>query len=299
MFQRKWILTTLLVVAAVAVMIRLGIWQLDRLEQRRAFNARVEAQISQAALQLNTSTPDASLTEMEYRQAEALGEYDFTNQIALRNQALNGQWGVHLLTPLRISGSDAAILVDRGWIPGSVYESGDWSRYNQAGEVEVRGVIRRSQSHPDFGRRSDPTPVPGGPRLETWNLVNVDSIAKQLPYPLYPVYLQETPQGLGVALLADTGSSMLNSGMPSDRSLEPGAIPERPISTRPQLELSEGSHMGYAIQWFLFAIILGVGYPFFIRKTEKDSAREKRKTGRDEKAVAASNQEEASSKGGL
>ena len=42
MFSRKWILATLLVLAAMGVMIRLGIWQLDRLEKRRAFNARVQ-----------------------------------------------------------------------------------------------------------------------------------------------------------------------------------------------------------------------------------------------------------------
>ena len=40
MFSRKWLLTTILVIAAMAVMARLGIWQLDRLHQRRAFNAR-------------------------------------------------------------------------------------------------------------------------------------------------------------------------------------------------------------------------------------------------------------------
>ena len=36
-----WVLTTLLAVLGVAVLIRLGLWQLDRLEERRAFNRRV------------------------------------------------------------------------------------------------------------------------------------------------------------------------------------------------------------------------------------------------------------------
>ena len=43
MFTRRWIFTSLLVLAGTALCIRLGIWQLDRLEQRRAFNTHVEA----------------------------------------------------------------------------------------------------------------------------------------------------------------------------------------------------------------------------------------------------------------
>jgi hypothetical protein len=36
----RWILTTLLVIAALAVLVRLGIWQLDRLQERRIFNGK-------------------------------------------------------------------------------------------------------------------------------------------------------------------------------------------------------------------------------------------------------------------
>ncbi|MDO8753616.1 MAG: SURF1 family cytochrome oxidase biogenesis protein [Anaerolineales bacterium] len=43
MFSRAWLLATLLVFAGTALCIRLGIWQLDRLEQRRAFNAQVKS----------------------------------------------------------------------------------------------------------------------------------------------------------------------------------------------------------------------------------------------------------------
>ena len=46
LFSRQWLKTTILVIAAVLVMIRLGFWQLDRLAQRRAFSERVEAQLA-------------------------------------------------------------------------------------------------------------------------------------------------------------------------------------------------------------------------------------------------------------
>ena len=73
-FSRTWWKTTLLVLTAVAVMIRLGIWQIDRLEQRRAFNTRVQTQIDQPMLDLNgfiqSNTINQNLSTMEYRDVE-------------------------------------------------------------------------------------------------------------------------------------------------------------------------------------------------------------------------------------
>jgi cytochrome oxidase assembly protein ShyY1 len=43
---------------------------------------------------------------------------------------------------------------------------------------------------------------------------------------------------------------------------------EPPIAFQPEIELTEGPHFGYALQWFSFATILFAGYPFFLRKQE-------------------------------
>jgi surfeit locus 1 family protein len=241
MFSRKWLLTTILVIAAMAVMARLGKWQLDRLAQRRAFNARVEAQINSEPLNLTGSALQEDLVDMEYRKTTVQGEYDFKDQIALRNQAMNGQWGVDLVTPLRIAGSDRAILVDRGWIPADDYTDGDWSKYDEPREATVTGVFRQSQNKADLGFRRDPTPAPGQGPLKSWYFVNIAEIGKQVPYPLLPVYIQQAPDPAWTGL---------------------------PNRTQPELNLSEGPHLGYAIQWFAFAILLGGGYPFFIRRRE-------------------------------
>ena len=61
MLSRKWLVATILVIAAMAVLIRLGIWQLDRLQARRAFNARVTAQISQPLLELTSNSLNSDL----------------------------------------------------------------------------------------------------------------------------------------------------------------------------------------------------------------------------------------------
>jgi len=243
LFSRRWILSTILVLAAMAVMARLGVWQLDRLEQRRAFNARVLAQTSQPTLVLSSETLDADLTTMEYRTVVVEGVYDHSDEVALRNQAWGNEIGVHLLTPLLIDGTDRAVLIDRGWVPVEDFSNTDWSDYAEPGLVRVTGMIRASSSRPDWGSRTDPTPAPGEGPLKLWFFANVERIAEQVSAPLLPVYVQQGPNPRGVET----------------------TLPYRAL---PELEITEGPHMGYALQWFTFATILGVGYLFYVRKKD-------------------------------
>lgn len=242
MFSRRWLLATLLVISAAAVMIRLGIWQLDRLEQRRSFNSRVLAQINQPLLDLNQTALPTGIEEMEYRSAVVRGTYDHSQQVLLLNQAWENQIGVHLLTPLRIDASDQVVLVDRGWVPspGFDYANIDWSQYDESGTVTIRGVLRSSQTGASIGPQRDPQTA-GNERVLGWYFPNLTRIAGQLPYPVLPVYVQQAPEA---------GWSGL------------------PHRTQPEIEITEGPHMGYAIQWFGFAALLVFGYPFFIRRRE-------------------------------
>jgi surfeit locus 1 family protein len=238
MFHRKWLFATLLVFLGTALCIRLGIWQLDRLEGRRAFNAQFESMRALPALDLNQEGPD-SIAEMEWRSVEVTGEYDFENQIALRNQYYGDRYGYHLWTPLLFDGT--AVLVDRGWIPADGNSMPfDWRKYDEAGVVSVSGQIRLGQAKPVLGGVADTLPE-NGARLEIWNNGDVARIASQLPYPILPVYIQ---------VAAD----------PSDD--------EPPIPFQPEIELTEGPHFGYALQWFTFASILFIGYPFYLRRQE-------------------------------
>jgi len=241
MFQRKWLLVTLLVLAGTALCIRLGFWQLDRLAQRRAFNAQFESARTQPALDLNREQPD-DIRSMEWRPVKVTGEYDFANQVAIRNQYYENQYGYHLLTPLRFN--EEAILVDRGWIPAEGNSApSDWRKYDESGTVSVSGQVRLGQAKPAFGGVADVLPADGS-KLEIWNNADLGRIAGQMPYPALPVYIQPEVH-------------------PSDT--------QPPIPFQPEVEITEGPHFGYALQWFTFAAILFVGYPFFLRKQEKGS----------------------------
>jgi surfeit locus 1 family protein len=237
-FSRKWLFTTLLVLAGGALCVRLGIWQLDRLDQRRAFNAHVEAMWAAQPLDLNIAIPD-DLTSLEYRVVNVSGTYDFANQVALRNQYYQDSYGYHLLTPL-ILDDGSAVLVDRGWVPAEGNDSpSGWSRYDGPRQAEIRGVIRLGQAKAQIGGIPDPTLTPGQTRLDFWYVANLERIAQQIPYPILPVYIQP--------------------------DIDPADV-EPPIPFQPEIELTEGPHLGYALQWFTFATILIAGYPFYLRK---------------------------------
>lgn len=240
----RWIVASLLVIAAVAVMMRLGFWQLDRHAERAAFNARVAAQIDAPELALNQALASGEaapndLLEMEYRPVRAEGVFDPENEIILRNQVLDGLPGYHVFTPLRIDGLEQAVLVDRGFIPLEARTPADRAQYAQSGPAEVHGVIRLAHV-PRFAGAPDPTLAPGETRLDVWNALRLERIQQQVPYPLLPVYIQAAPG-------ADSGGAY-------------------PVARLEQPEISAGPHMGYALQWFAFAAMLAVGYPFFVRR---------------------------------
>jgi len=236
MFSRKWLFGTLLVFLGTGICVRLGIWQLDRLDQRRAFNLQVETMRAMPPLDVNREGSD-SIDKMEWRPATVTGEYDFENQIAIRNQYYGNEYGYHLLTPLL--SKEINVLVDRGWIPAEGNSTpADWRKYDEPGMVTVKGQIRLGQGKPTLGGVADAPPADGSP-LWVWNNGDIEKIALQLPYLIMNVYIQSDPN--------------VDDETP-------------PIPYQPALELTEGPHFGYAIQWFTFATILFVGYPFFLRK---------------------------------
>lgn len=244
MFMRRWLVTTLLVVVGAAICIRLGIWQLDRLAQRRAFNEHY-LEISMTTPLVLDSAPKEDLTGMEYRLVSATGTYDQANSVVLRNQYHDSQPGYFLLTPLLFK-DGTAIVVERGWIPAEGNSSpSDWKKYAQPGEVNINGIIRVGQTKPDLGGVPDPELAAGQTRLDFWNLVNLERIGKQVPYKLLPVFIQPNP--------------------------DPEAATP-PFPYQPTIEISEGPHLGYALQWFSFSILLLAGYPFFLRKQLNASA---------------------------
>lgn len=212
------------------VLISLGIWQLGRLQERRALNAAIASRLDLPPVTLSGQPLDA--TDLEYRPVVVTGTFDFSQEIVLRNRAYKNVAGVHVITPLRIAGSDGAVLVDRGWIPYEAAGPELRTAYaSPTGAVTVHGLIRVSQPRPSSLAPADPPLGPDRPRLDAWFWPDVSQIQKQIPYPLLPFYVEQDP------------------------GPDPNAIP----APGHEIDLSEGPHLSYAIQWFSFAAILVVG----------------------------------------
>lgn len=219
---------TLLAIVGAALMVRLGMWQLERMEERQALNAMIAERITQPPIALNGAPIDPQA--LNYRRVEIRGIFDPAQEIVIRGRALNGVPGVHVVTPLRIAGSDAAVLVDRGWLPLAKAEPEARSAFAIPGEVVVQGIARQSQE--EQSGPPDPPPGPNRTRLDVWFRVNIPRIQEQIGYRLLPVYVEQQPA----------------PGLPD--------LP-RPIQAT---DLGAGPHLGYAIQWFAFVIILVAGY---------------------------------------
>jgi len=239
--SRKWWWATILILIGVAFLARLGFWQLDRLQERRAFNAMVAERWQQTPFDLQHESLPADLESMGYRRVEVVnGRFDYANQIALSNQpGANGEPGIHLITPYVLD-DGRAVLVSRGWVPAYLADVENWETMNEEDATRnVVGLLQRSQEL----EGSLPPAIP----QKQWYTLNIPQIQQQMPYELLPVFILQLP---------DAGQG----------------IEEYPLRSEP-IALDEGSHFSYAIQWFMFAAILGFGYIQLIRWQEERSHR--------------------------
>jgi surfeit locus 1 family protein len=240
LFGRRWWWKTLVVLAAMGVFLRLAVWQMDRLEQRRARNAETRRLVASPPIDLNAEALPVDPSGLRYRHAVARGEYDFAQQVALELQNWNGMPGLHLLAPLVLDGGHEAVLVDRGWIPYEDLAPERWSQFDEPGVVSVTGSLQTPQRLPG-GALSVPQ--------RTWYRVDLAAIQAQMPYHLLPVYLLQSPDAEGNQAL--------------------------PYHEEPNIDLSNGPHLNYALQWLSFAMILGGGYVWFVADRTKKSKESK------------------------
>ncbi len=253
-FTHRWIMATILVAAGMLVMARLGIWQLNRLEQRRAANANLTHQLAMPPLLLNKDALPDDLTLLKNRKAMVQGTFDYSQQIILLLQNWTGagtdssaffgstqQPGIDLVTPLVMAGTNKAVLVNRGWIPQKEASPENLSRYNYpAGQITVNGYILLSETLSPARATAVAVQPAAGDFKRDWYRVDIEAIQAQMPYELLPIYVEQMPV--------------------------PGEETAFPLRAEPVFDLSDGPHIGYAIQWFIFASILGVGYLFYVAR---------------------------------
>ena len=227
-------------VLAAALFIRLGIWQLSRLDERRARNRLIAARLEAPPVDVSELPKDTALAH--YRRVRVSGARDYEHELVYAARTHKGAPGVDLLTPIRVAGSDTAILVNRGWV-----YSGDGATVDLS---QLRDLDSTFQGYVE-----EFPPGPGGafstnPR--TIARLSHDIAAKALPYPIAPFYV----------VLGDDRFTVAD---PARKTRQPTRIGAP--------DLDEGPHQSYALQWFSFALIALIGAGVVVRQSRSTGTR--------------------------
>ena len=221
-FRHKWGLTlTLAILLPLGLL--LGNWQMNRAEQKRNIISVYEEHAAAAITTLDGSEQDKQ--GMLFRQVRVHGQYDLGRQILLENQKYKGVPGYQVFTPLRISGSTGAILVNRGWI-----KQGDDRRFipDLPGPLEEQLLTGRAADAPSVGIKLGPPGESGPVWPKRLIYVDIDWIAKEVGYQLLP-YIVMLPEGEADGLVRGRQSMQMQGNM------------------------SPQKHISYAVQWYALA----------------------------------------------
>ena len=211
------------------VFVRLGIWQLQRLSERRAFNRELIARAETKPIALDQVPKDSGARH--FVRVNLSGAYDYPNEIIVINRSRNGSPGVNILTPVKTQGKDTAVLVNRGWVYAPDGMTVDLNKWREQATVTGEGYVENYRTGPGQAQSRTHT------RAYRWP---DSSVSKVFPYPLRPYF---------VVLIGDSGRTPVDV---------PPRVPVPP--------LDEGSHKSYAIQWFSFAAISILGTILYLRR---------------------------------
>jgi surfeit locus 1 family protein len=223
---RLW--PTLAVLAALAVLLGLGTWQLQRLAWKEDLIARADAGL--AALPVALPAAGADLEALDFRRITVHGAYLHDAAFAFGLSASNGEPGGRLVTPLRLD-DGRVILVDRGWLPEDLLPPDVPQGLRPSGQLTLEGVARWRGGGFDRGWMA-PADQPEGRRWFSWD---VAAMERALGMPLLPVVLV------------------------LERSEGPAGLPE----ARRVAADFRNNHLGYALTWYGLAAALLVIFVLF------------------------------------
>ena len=128
-------------VAMVALTLWLGNWQMNRAQEKRERQALFEARSNDTPVRLTGAVPSAE--PLLFRRVRVAGTWMGDRQFYVDNRIREGRAGFHVVTPLAIEGTDAAVLVNRGWVArGPEYPRPPRIEV-PSGRVEVTGLATR------------------------------------------------------------------------------------------------------------------------------------------------------------
>ncbi|MBY0488287.1 MAG: SURF1 family protein [Gemmatimonadaceae bacterium] len=232
MTRARMIVFGVLTVVASAVCVRLGIWQLSRLQERRAKNAVMIARGAMPAVSVSALRAEDT-TATHWRRATLRGVADYAHEAVYATRSQAGSPGVYLLTPVRpldADWGDTAVLLLRGYVYAADGRTIDHAKAREGDTLALEGLIT-----------SFTVTKPGTVRLPSLatavRTLDRDTLSAITGAPLAPFVLL----ALGDTTVRDV--------------TRPARVPPPAIT--------DGPHLSYALQWFGFATVFLVGYGFF------------------------------------
>ena len=213
----------------LVLVLSLGVWQIDRgYNKKELENIFLERQ-SQPVKEIKYNV---FLESDLYRNVVLEGKY-LEKIFFLDNRIHNGKPGLKVFSPFETT-NNSLVLVSRGWI-----ELKDRSKLptikTTKNVLKIQGVLRPESQ--DFVLKNEEMNRKNNPVL--LQTVNLSELSTFLGKPLSPYILE----------LSELSESAF-------------------VKTWQPINLSSFRHFGYAVQWFGLAVVLIVGYVFFLRKGE-------------------------------
>ena len=211
--------------AAMALTASLGRWQLSRAAEKEALQAAIAERQRLPALDgasLAQALSDDQARELLHRAITLRGQWLADRTVFLDNRPMARQTGFYVLTPLRLTGSDRVVLVQRGWAPRhQVDRSLLPPVQTPTGAVQVSGRIA---AHP--------------PRVYRLGQEQGGAIRQNLDL---DAWRAETGLPLAPVLVVQTGDA--SDGVQRDW---------------PEAASGVEKHYGYAFQWFGLCTLIGL-----------------------------------------
>ena len=224
---------TLITVPALALLLYLGWWQVERLQWKTDLIAELQIRAAAPTIPMPTDRRVAA-EDLVFRTVTVTGRYIHEAEMRLLNQVREGLPGINVFTPLVRSDGGGILLVNRGWVPF------DWQGSPPAPlqgdqEVEVTGIVRIPETPSWLTPENEP-------EKNDWYYADLGEMARaagMLTVTDYYIYA--------------TGER-LTSGEP--RPLLAPDLNEWQATLR-------NNHMTYAITWFSLAAALFVIYVIY------------------------------------
>jgi surfeit locus 1 family protein len=238
-FRPSW-LGTLITICCIPLFIKLGLWQYHKAEQKQVLQTQYDKYLHAppVALPEGITQPE----DWRYRHVKTEGEYEPRYQILLDNQVAEGQVGYHVITPLRIHNTQRLVLVDRGWIPAQDSHSVLPIIDTPVGEQEVTGQVWLPSSKFYSLEAKSSGSLSGASWQPLWQNMDMERYARSVPFPVLPLVIR-------LDAASSAGGFLREWPRPAER-----------ITT----------NIGYAYQWFGFAVTALAIYVFVSFKKIKE-----------------------------